>query len=173
MEIDPDLAPVPFAPGTLARTFHPGATITYRIEAPGKPPVVLTTEFLAADESGVTMRDTTTDVEGTPQGEPETATATWKELESHAHFPRNATTIRESVVEVPAGRFETFQYRITSTTNGATSSATLWFAKNLPGPPVKVVREVDGAVAMTMVLLQTHRPPAEATADPADHGSEK
>lgn len=160
VEIGPDLAPVPFPPGTLARTFRDGASITFRIEAAGQEPVLLTTEFVDPTEDGVTLRDTTTALDGTPRGAPATATATWTELESHAHFPRQATSIADSVVEVPAGRFDSFEYRITATKQGSTTVTTAWFAKELPGPPVKLTREVDGRLAMTMVLVRTHRPGA-------------
>jgi len=161
VDIGPDFAPVPFAPGTLAATFRAGATITYRIQVPGNEPQLLTTEFLQADDEGVTMRDTTKTADGTLAGEPTTATATWSELEGHAHFPRTATTISDGVIDVPAGHFSAYQYRITSMTDGATAVTTLWFAKELPGPPVKMVKQVDRKTTFEMVLMSTHRPAAE------------
>jgi len=158
VDIGPDLAPVPFAPGSLARTFHAGATLTYRIEPKGKPPVLQTTEFVATTETGATMRDTTTDLDGTPQGEEKTATSTWTELESHAHFPREGTRIDAATVVVPAGRFEAWRYVLSQTRDGRVTTTRMWFGKELPGPPVKLVQGVDGEPVLTMSLVRTERP---------------
>lgn len=158
VDIGPDLAPVPFAPGTLARTFHPGALVTYRVATAGKPDMFATTEFVATSASGATMRDTTTRLDGTPLGAPKTVTSTWKELEAHAHFPRAGTTITEETIEVPAGRYDCVKYELTRTKDGVDTTTRVWFARKLPGPPVKLVREVGGHAVYTMSLARTVRP---------------
>ncbi len=161
VNIGAEFAPVPFAQGALASSFRAGATITFRLHATGQEPTLLTTEFLDPTADRVTLRDTATALDGSPLGEPKTATAAWTELEAHAHFPRAATTISESDVEVPAGRFHAYEYRIAGNADGAPTVTTLWFAENLPGPPVKMIRQVGGETVFEMVLVSTHRPAAE------------
>ena len=157
VELRDDLAPVPFPPGELADNLAVGSTIKYRMAPAGQPPFYVTTEFVTVDDAGTTMRDVHTELDGTPRGEPRTTEATWRELESHAHFPRESTTIADDVVDVPAGRFEAYRYEITAAVDGAQTTTRLWFGKELPGPPVKMVREVDGQVVLEMALVETRR----------------
>lgn len=158
VDIGGDLAPVPLAPGELGRRIPEGSTITFRLEAAGQPPFLVTTEFVEVDEAGATMRDTQTELDGTPRGEPTTARATWEELESHAHFPRETTTITETEIDVPAGTFAAYRYEIRTTDDGVPTVTRLWFAKELPGPPVKMVRVAGDATTLEMTLVASERP---------------
>jgi hypothetical protein len=154
-EIGAELAPVPFPPGSLARGLSAGTTMTYRVETAGESPFLQTTEFVEVDAEGTAMRETQTELDGAPRGEPRTARARWSELESHAHFPRPKTTITTAAIEVPAGRFAGYRYEIRGE---GTARTRLWFARELPGPPVRVIREVDGRPVLEMTLVATERP---------------
>ena len=75
--------------------------------------------------------------------------AVGKQLREHAEFPRFAVKISEAKVEVPAGTYECVVYTVTA----AEEVVTFFFAKTLPGPPVKMVIEKGGKVVRKQELV--------------------
>ena len=74
---------------------------------------------------------------------------TWRELQNHASFPAEVTTIHEDVVEGPLGQMECLSYRVV---RGDTVS-TFWFEKARPGMPVLFTTETDGALVSTTMVI--------------------
>ena len=155
---DPAIAPVPFPPGSLAASIRAGAAMVFRVEEAGKAPYLQRMLFATVNAQGCAFENTILDLDGTAQGEPRTAQVSWDALERHAQFPRAHTTISEQSIEIPVGRFDTLVYQSRSEKDGRAVVTTRWFAKALPGPPVKMAMHVDGALAMSMVLIENHRP---------------
>ena len=107
-------------------------------------------EFVAPNESSVTMRVTNQDLFGRDQGAPQDETVTWDELVSHARYPLDQVTISEERVTVRAGSYDAKLY----TVKGPDGVTRAWFAKSLPGAPVKHLVERDGKPVSSMELFQ-------------------
>ena len=67
---------------------------------------------------------------------------TWRDLQSHASFPTDATTIEPERIETPMGELDCLRYTVR---DGATEKV-FWFATDLPGMPVRSVTRSDGHV---------------------------
>jgi hypothetical protein len=148
-------APTPFTAAQIREACPPGRRSTYRIEIPGRPVFLQTFHFLESDEEGCDIEMIRTNLEGISLAEPSTSRSTWEELQSHASWPKNATTIRVADVEVPAGPFpEASLYIVERTAGGKATVTQSYFARELPGPPVKMVQLVDGETLMTMTLVE-------------------
>ena len=153
-----DLAPVPYPPGTLQASIPRGSVMVQKVEEDGKTPYWLRTEFVATDGTGCTMKVSIEAEDGTAMGEAMQGTATWTELESHAHFPNKNTTIFEETLDTPIGRHATKRYEVTSEKDGEQTLTRMWFASDLPGPPIKMETYRDGKLTMKMVLSESVRP---------------
>lgn len=111
--------------------------------------------FETVTETGYTSSSTPVDEAGEPTGETERGEGTWQELEHHAHFPAGATEITNAVLTLPLARFRCRLYTVTSADDaGRTVIARFWFATDLPGAPVRMVREVDGETVLEMQLVR-------------------
>ena len=117
--------------------------------------------FERVDERGFESTSTPVDEGGQPVGELERSQGTWDELESHAHFPAARTTITNAMLTIPLGAFRCSLYTVTSEDpQGREVVARFWFATDLPGAPIRMVREIDGEPVVTMMLVG-HEPPIE------------
>lgn len=137
------LAPIPYTAEEI-RANHPSGSITHlEVVRDGEVVEVVHTEFLDADALSVTLRMSRFDAAGAPLGEVVEQRATWAELRGHAHFPAAATELGHSNVEVPAGEFECWVYRVYAG-DAANTVVTYHFAVDEPGPPVLFIEERDG-----------------------------
>lgn len=85
----------------------------------------------------------------------ETSTTSWAELVSHAAYPAAATTIEDTEVTVPAGTFAAKLYTIREDgKDGLPKVTQAWFAKALPGAPVKHVIQLGNRTDRVMLLLE-------------------
>lgn len=155
---DGDFAPTPFSAEQIRDATKAGRTYRFRQESEGTPTREHQVEFVAVDPQGCTIRTTNLGPDGQPVAPPEESHASWEELQHHAQFPRNATTITREPIEVPAGRFDAILYTVESRMAGHHVAQRYWFATSLPGAPVRVTHERDGTVVMSLTLLE-HRSP--------------
>jgi hypothetical protein len=149
-----EAAPYPFTASEIRGGCPLGRVIDYRIEKIGAPARVERWAFEPVGEDSVTITTTSLDAQGNPTGVPETQTSKWTELHEHAHFPRAATTISEDTLTVPAGTFAVLRYVVKKEDD----VKTVWFAKSLPGPPVKVEATHSGQTVMTMTMQANRMP---------------
>jgi hypothetical protein len=158
-------APYPFSVPELRAGCPLGRVIEYRIEKEGSPPRLEKWAFTPLDFDTVSITTTRYDADGKPSGAPETESAKWTELHEHARFPRSATEISNETLSVPAGTFDVMRYVVHKASpasagrgeGGGTGGAgdevkTYFFARTLPGPPIKVEVVRDGHVVMTMTM---------------------
>jgi len=146
------MAPRPFTVEQLRAAFPVGTKLRFRIEAEGKPAIEERWEVVAADAVGCTIASKVHDAASGEVVEDEGgAVSTWAELVEHAAFPVALTKIEDGSVTVPAGTFETRRYTV-SDLDGTVR--VFDFAPSLPGPPVKLTATRDGAVALSMTLLE-------------------
>ncbi|MHC5011571.1 MAG: hypothetical protein ACYTG6_11580 [Planctomycetota bacterium] len=170
----PDHAPTPFSAEQIREGCPPGRRSTFLMEPTGVPKFHLTFHFAAGDEEGTDLETIRKTFQGESMGPPRKVRSTWKELQGHASFPAEHTVITEERIEVPAGAYDCWRYVVTHPDNPQTDVRTYWFAKSLPGPPIRLIREVDGETVMTMTLVE-HQvvPPADAPSEDTDEeGSE-
>ena len=149
-----EAAPYPFTASEIRAGCPLGRVIDYRIEKVGAPARSERWAFAPVGEDSVTITTTPLDAQGNATGVPETQTSKWTELHEHAHFPRPATKVWEESLTVPAGTFAVLRYVVTKEDD----VKTVWFAKNLPGPPVKVEATHSGQTVMTMTMQANRMP---------------
>ncbi len=153
-----DHLPTPFSAEQIRGASPEGYTTRHLIETSGRPPVQSVNAFHGGDETMARFRYYTATAEGELMGEVQTGEAPWAELQAHASFPTERTTVETAAVEVAAGAFDCWRYTVRGAVpveggEPRTVVSQFWFAKELPGPPVKMVQTIDGEVAMTMELL--------------------
>jgi hypothetical protein len=153
-----EAAPYPFTVLQIRAGCAPGRTIEYRVEAPGEAARTERWSFAEADPETAKITTTTFDTDGKQVGPPVVETAKWTELHEHAHFPQAATTIDVEPITLPAGTFETMRYVVTK----GDVVKTYWFARSLPGPPVRLEVSKGGKTVMLMTMEANLSKPASA-----------
>lgn len=143
----------PFTAAQIQAATRPGRTYTWAVERADGPPLRRVIRFTAVDAERATFVAETADADGkNPKTDPPEQ-ATWEELRQHAEFPRLFVKVTEERLVVPAGTFDCLVYTVTATTReGAAETLTFWFARELPGPPVKLTVMKDGKLARSQVL---------------------
>lgn len=147
-------APTPFTADQIRDACGRGRRSTYRMEVVGMEPFLQTFHFLYADEFGASFEVAMTDLEGNGKGQAQRLQSRWTDFQSHAAWPAEATTITEESVEVPAGSYPCFRYRVEREKDGKPHVVEAWFARAVPGPPVKLIETLDGQVRQTMTLVE-------------------
>ena len=155
------VAPAPFTAAQIREATQQGRTYRFKTEMLGQPPHTQQIEFIAVSPTGCTTKNQRFDLEGKPVGGAGVAQATWDDLVKHAAYPAASTSISDEPCETPAGKFSCKIYVVRTQDNGVKLVRKVWFAKSLPGAPVKTVVERGGAVVMRMTL-QSHTPGAAA-----------
>lgn len=131
-------APTPFTAYEIRQACPAGRTLTARTEAAGEPDRVDVTIFVETDEKGALV-----------ESNGQRHRVTWQELQNHASFPAEMTTIHDDVVEGPLGRLDCLSYRVVADD----TVSTFWFEKGRPGMPVLFTTEVDGALVSTTMVI--------------------
>ncbi|GAA1423809.1 hypothetical protein [Agrococcus citreus] len=130
--LGPGLAPTPFTAAEIREGCRDGRSVLVRTELDG-----LTSyhcdSFAAGDAEGCELTQVVTDASGTPVDEPRPSRVTWRELQEHAAFPADATTVEPERVATPIGELDCLRYDVRR--EGGTS--TFWFATAHPGMPVR------------------------------------
>jgi hypothetical protein len=147
-------APTPFTAQQIRDASRPGRTWIWYVEVPGKPTVrrrvtITKVEPERAEMETAALDETGKEIEKTPA-----KSVTWEELRKHAEFPRDEVTMREEVIEAPAGVYSCVVYVVKS---GDDETTTYYFAKDLPGAPVYFFTDKGGQRTMTSTLLD-YRP---------------
>ncbi|NUP12703.1 MAG: hypothetical protein HOW73_42225 [Polyangiaceae bacterium] len=154
--VDPDAgrAPTPYTAAQIREANPAGRTLTYVIEAPDKAPIRQRFRFAAADDEHATIATEVLSEDGKVLGEPEMKISSWEELRHHASYPKEATTIADATAETPAGSFPCKRYTVIEQTDKGKKRTIACFAKDMPGPPVEMTVELDGALVMSMTLVK-------------------
>jgi hypothetical protein len=143
-----EIAPYPFTVTDIRLGCPMGRTIDYLIEEAGKSPHVEHWAFTPLDDETVKITTTSYDAVGNPIGDPAVESSKWTELHEHARFPHAATKISNETITVPAGTFDAMHYEVTA----GNMVKNFWFARTLPGPPVKLEVTAGGKTAMSWVM---------------------
>jgi len=147
--LEPGTAPTPFTADEIRDNCGPGKTIQLRIEVAEEEPTFRQNRFLDLDDVGATLERTPLDADGAPTGEPEVDRVTWLDLQAHASFPTDVTTIEPERIETPMGELDCLRY----TVRDGTTENVFWFATAIPGMPVRTVVRTDGNDVMTVEMV--------------------
>lgn len=152
--LTPGHAPTPFTGAQIRDRCRVGKTIDVRVEVPGEPPFFRVTRYVECDEAGALLERSGISLDGAPVGEPELDRVTWLELQGHASFPAEQTTIEPARIETPLGERECLRY----TVRDDESEKVFWFATDIPGMPVRFLTRVDGQVVLTVTMVANTMP---------------
>ena len=146
----PLYAPPPFTADQLRDGFVRDRTYTFRQEG-GRAPIRVM-RLMSSTASGGLIWSQDEDGLGHPLGEPKVAEFTWAELESHATWNADITTVTEEPLRTPVGTHACLHYRVV-TPVGTTDA---WFDRTLPGPPIRY--EERGTQAVFLMELIALKP---------------
>ena len=149
-QLAPDHLPTPFTAEEIRLGCPPGRTLRYAHERGGQPTVIRVTRYVTGDADGCVQESWQESAEGTRLNAPERSSSTWRELQQHASFEAATTTRDEDEIDLPAGSFQCLRY--TRVDNRGTWR--FWFARNLPGSPVRFEQEVANEIVFKATLLE-------------------
>jgi hypothetical protein len=152
--LEPGRAPTPFTAVEIRRGCPAGRTIRLLVESEDIEPLLRINQFVECDERGATIERTRFTTDGEPLGPPEADRTTWAQLQAHASFPADQTSILPETSETPLGVLECLRYTVT---DGSTVQ-TFWFAKETPGMPVRSKTQTAGRVTSTVTMMDNASP---------------
>lgn len=151
---DPAIARRPYTPQQIADKMPVGFWTQYLVEQFGKPAVLNKSTVVAADAESITLSNQLSTEVGDPVGEPVEQTDTWLALQHHATFPLDATSISETEIDLPSGRWDCWLYTVRSLgADGSEQINHFHFAKDKPGAPVRYEMLVNGKRVYLMSLV--------------------
>ncbi|WP_309064826.1 hypothetical protein [Microbacterium sp.] len=163
--LGPGLLPTPFTAAEIRESSRAGKTILLRVEQPDGTSYERVNRFRDGDDEGATLEQWRTDA----PGELSSRRVTWRELQEHAAFAADRTTVTSETVDLPLGRLECLRYETRDEPDAV--PATFWFALAHPGMPVRFdAPAAGGGVIRTTVLEvepgQAIPPPSTTSAEP-------
>lgn len=150
----PGQAPTPFTADEIRAGCPAGRTIRLRVEVVGETPFERVSRFAECDDAGATLERSRLSLDGVPLAEPEADRLTWRDLQAHASFPADDTTIEIERIETAIGELDCLRYTVR---RGATDEV-FWFAKDLPGMPIRSLTRTDGQVVTTVTVVDNTIP---------------
>jgi hypothetical protein len=147
-------APTPFTADEIRGGCPPGRTTRLRVDVVGETPFHRISRFVECDETGATTERSRLSLDGSPLAEPEVDRVTWRDLQAHASFPAEDTTIESERIETAIGELDCLRYTVR---DGATEEV-FWFAKDLPGLPIQCLTRTNGQVVTTVSVVDNTNP---------------
>jgi hypothetical protein len=149
-QLRPDHLPTPFTADEIRAGCQPGRTLRTLIVQPGQEPIVHVTRFVVADAEGAEQEAWDETPDGMQLSEPKRRRSTWLDFQEHASFPATVTERVEDEIEIPAGRFACLRYTV-RTEDG---TRTFWFARTVPGMPLRYEERVNGEVVFSSTAIE-------------------
>jgi hypothetical protein len=157
--LGPGLAPTPFTAEEIRGGCPQGRLITLLVQPADGPDFLRINHFAECDADGAVLERARLSPEGSVVPPVARLRVTWLELQRHAAFPADETTIERDHLDLPFGTLDCLRY----TVSGA-DDVVFWFARTLPGMPVRYAGD-DETVTMVATELRADasRPPADVT----------
>jgi len=146
------LAQAPFTAEQIRDATPVGRTYRFALRQ-GEQEVQVTVRFTKVAPDQASMERTIVDASGKVL-EQATEDTSWQQIVGHAAYPADATEITDATVEVPAGTFDAMLYTVSGEQDGKPVVSRMYFAKSLPGAPVKTEITVGDQVVFSMVLIE-------------------
>lgn len=154
LRLSPDHLPTPFTAAEIRTACPAGRMLRYRIARAGQDAIVRVTRYVSSDDDGAVRESWHESVDGRRLTSPERDRSSWPELQRHASFPAATTTRAEEEIETPAGRFVCLRY----TRIDEQGTWRFWFARDLPGQPVRFEQQVSHDTVFTATLIENVAP---------------
>lgn len=144
--LDPGLLPTPFTAAEIREAIGSGTTIRLFVESPDGSTHERINRFRETDAEGATLDRWFTE----SPDDVLSSRVTWAELQEHAAFPIDHTTVTTETLELEIGRVECRRY---DTSDGPDAPVeTYWFSLGHPGMPVRYEVPLDHGILRTTVL---------------------
>jgi hypothetical protein len=150
--LGPGLLPTPFSAAEIRDASGSGKTIRVLVEQPDGERFERINRFSDCDAEGATLERWLVAADGGVEGEVSAGRVTWLELQWHAAFPAERTTVTEETLELPIGRLDCIRYE---TREGDVADApveSFWFARAFPGMPVRYESPTPAGIVRTTVV---------------------
>jgi hypothetical protein len=115
------------------------------VEEEGAEPYFRFNRFASCDEAGAIIERGRED---RPREMVEDRSS-WRDLQEHAAFPADVTTIEKDTIDIPLGIVECLRYTVRDD-EGVT---TFWFSAAYPGMPVRYSRAENGRTISTTTMI--------------------
>ncbi|WP_243228870.1 DUF3108 domain-containing protein [Microbacterium sp. CIAB417] len=148
--LGPGLLPTPFTADEIRAAAGSGKTIRILVEHPDGTRTLRVNRFRDTDADGATLERWTSGETGIVEGAISSGRVTWSELQGHAAFPSDRTTLSTETLDLPIGRVDCLRYEVRENPDAAPD--TFWFSVAHPGMPVRFETTVDGGVQRTTVV---------------------
>jgi hypothetical protein len=142
--------PTPFTAAEIRSATRPGHTLRLRLDARGEEPVLRVSRFVETDDEGALQESGRFSLAGEPLDEPTPRRSSWLDFQSHASFPAATTTRSEQTIDLEFGRFEALLYTVIDDDK----EERYWFARDLPGMPVKTEEWDAGELRSSMTMIE-------------------
>ncbi|MFB9308213.1 hypothetical protein BJY17_002321 [Agromyces hippuratus] len=149
--LGPGLLPTPFTADEIRAASGAGKLIRILVEQPDGERFERINRFSDCDDEGATLERWLVAADGGVEGEVSSGRVTWRELQGHAAFPDDRTTVTEETIELQIGRVECVRYDTRDEVPDAAVES-FWFARSFPGMPVRFESPTPGGVVRTTVL---------------------
>lgn len=141
------LLPTPFTADEIRAALRGGAVIRIRTDAPDGTVTERINRFSDGDDVGAIL----TIHPAAAPGAAVSKRVTWRELQAHAAFPAELTTVTTETVAHPLGRLECLRYDV----RDDDGDTVFWFALAHPGMPVRYETTDAAGTTRTTVLAIT------------------
>ncbi len=148
--LDPTHAPTPFTSSEIRDGCPLGRTVQLLVERPGETSYLRVNRFVVVDLDGAEQESENLTMDGVSLGAAQAHRSTWLDLQRHASFPLDRTTIEEETIETPIGRLECMRYVVTD----GPDRDVFWFARSRPGMPVKFISQQGDVTASTVTMTR-------------------
>jgi hypothetical protein len=155
--LHPGHHPTPFTAAEIRAASRAGRTVRQLIEVDGEPPETTVQVFIDVDDDGATR----VVYRVTPDGSLEEARrsrSTWLDLQEHASMPETTTTVDAVTIDTPMGPLACLRY----TALDGEAVETFWFARSMPGMPVRTEHTEGGHVVERVTMLANEVGPLNA-----------
>lgn len=159
LEQAPAHAPLPFTASQIREAMPTGTRIRFSLAVNGGPPVFQ--EWLVTDntELDVEIEFRALDGAGVVIDGPARDRDAWEALKMHAAFPAANTARMEARLETPMGPYDCWLYQVErSGPDGQPQTERFWFARTLPGPPVRWETSRGGEVVQLLAMVERSLP---------------
>ncbi|MBW8764304.1 MAG: hypothetical protein JF592_17290 [Microbacterium sp.] len=137
--LGPGLLPTPFTAAEIRDATGRGKTIRIRIDLPDGTASSRYNRFSETDAEGATLERWSND----DRSDLSANRVTWLELQQHAAFDAETTSVSSETLSIPLGEVECLRYD--------TEDGTFWFSVAHPGMPVQYE---SGGVRTTVVGVE-------------------
>jgi hypothetical protein len=148
-QLEADHLPTPFTAAEIRDATLPGHTLRLRVEVQGQEPILRATRFVETDDQGAVQEFRRFTPKGEPLDEPVRRRSSWLDFQRHASFPAATTSVSEEPIELEFGRFDALHYMAVD----GDRVEHYWFARSLPGMPVKTEDWEGGRLQSSMTMI--------------------